>query len=268
MASDVVVGFFQRAAAGYCRRRAGLLQGAVRSPAAVDQKARGGSADETGMSAIPPTVLPPAPAPLPPVAADPVGGPLLPEHLQQLAQANQRAAKLRKAGGVALFNAVTVGIFAGASLLFALVSPLFGEWDLLALAMGLGFAAVAWNEFRGRKLIRGFDPRGPGVLGWNQLGLMGLLIGYCAWQIAKAWFGPNPYAEAIERGPMLASTLGPLGDLYKTLTIVVYGAVIAGTVLFQGLNALYYFTRRKHLVAYLDETPPWVVQLQRHSLRV
>jgi xanthosine utilization system XapX-like protein len=205
-----------------------------------------------------------APTP-PPVAAEPASGPLSQEHLAELARAEQRARKVRKAGGVAMFNGCTVGFFAAASLLFAAVSPLFGELDIEALIMAAGLGVVAWNEFRGRRLIRRLDLRACPLLGWNQLGLMALLIGYCAWQIARALFGANPYADAISREPMLASMLGPLGDLYKTLTVAAYAAVIVGTAVFQGLNALYYFTRRKHLLAYLNETPPWVVDLQRAS---
>jgi len=202
---------------------------------------------------------------VPPGTTGPADGPLSPEHLAELARAEQRARKVRKAGGVAMFNGCTIAFFAGGCLLFAAISPLFGELDVEALIMAAGLGVVAWNEFRGRRLIRRFDPRACRLLGWNQLGLMALLIGYCAWQIARALFGANPYADAISKEPMLGSTLGPIGDLYETLTIAVYGAVIAGTIVFQGLNALYYFTRRKHVLAYLNETPPWVVDLQRAS---
>ena len=211
------------------------------------------------------TVTPTEPPAGPPVIPRSAAGPLSPEHLAELAQADQRARKVRKAGGVAMFNGCTVAFFAGGCLLFAAISPLFGELDVEALVMAAGLGVVAWNEFRGRRLIRRFDPRACRLLAWNQLGLMALVIGYCAWQIAGAVFGPHPYADAMAKEPMLAPTLGPIGDLYKTLTIALYGAVIAGTIVFQGLNAAYYFTRRKHVLAYLDETPRWVVEIQRCS---
>jgi len=75
--------------------------------------------------------------------------------------------------------------------------------------------------------------------------------------------GPNPYDEIIRREPMAADMLGGIGGLYKTMSIAVYGALIVGTLIFQGLNSIYYFTRAKLLRAYLAETPPWVVELQR-----
>jgi hypothetical protein len=51
--------------------------------------------------------------------------------------------------------------------------------------------------------------------------------------------------------------------LEKMIAELIYGSLIAGTLIFQGLNALYYFTRAKLLRAYLAETPAWVVELQR-----
>ena len=210
---------------------------------------------------------PPVPAapPVAPAAAQDGSAPLSPEHLQQLDQARRRAKKVLGAGRMALFNGITIGIFAGFALLFALLSPLFGEIDVAALVMAVALGLMTWNEFRGRRLLRRFDSRGPRVLGWNQLALMVLIAGYCAWMIARSHFGPGPYAEDIAREPMLEPTLAPIGKLHRILTWAVYGGVLLGTVLFQGLNALYYFTRRRHLEAYLAETPDWVVHLQRHS---
>jgi hypothetical protein len=38
-------------------------------------------------------------------------------------------------------------------------------------------------------------------------------------------------------------------------------------MVFQGLNAVYYFTRRKHVVACLHDTPEWVLDLERLAFR-
>ena len=75
--------------------------------------------------------------------------------------------------------------------------------------------------------------------------------------------GANPYQEVMRREPMTIQTLGDIGSLYKTLTVTVYGALIVGTLIFQGLNSLYYFTRGRILLGYLAETPAWVLELQR-----
>jgi hypothetical protein len=47
--------------------------------------------------------------------------------------------------------------------------------------------------------------------------------------------------------------------------LILYGAVSVVTIIFQGLNALYYFSRAKLLRAYLAETPSWIVEVQRRS---
>jgi len=207
---------------------------------------------------VPPPVRPAAPA-------QTGASPLSAEQLQQLTDANYRARKITKAGKLALFNIWTVGIFAVLSLLFAVAAPLFGQFDSVALVMGVGFSAVTWNESRGRTLLCRFDPRGPRVLGWNQIGLLALLVGYCVWNVYTAYTGANPYEQQISEHPELARTLGPVAELHRLLTLVIYGAIAAGSAVFQGLNALYYFTRARHVRAYLAQTPPWVVQLQRHT---
>ncbi len=151
-----------------------------------------------------------------------------------------RAPKVLTAARVAAFNGWAIGISAALSLLFALAS-----WT--ALAVGSGLAIVAWNELRGRKLLLRFDPRGPRLLGWNQLGLMGLVIAYSLWSI---YIGLTDATELDALLKELEPMTGSIGDLRTTVTFVVYGGVIISTIIYQGLNALYYFTRTKHLPAY------------------
>jgi len=203
-----------------------------------------------------------------PAAAPAPTGPLTPQHLHQLAAADLRAKKLRSAGGVAMFNGIAIAIFSGFSLLWGLGELALDRFDIskldwLTFVMGIGLGLIAWNEFRGRRRLRQLDPRAPRVLGFNQLALLGLIVAYAAWMLGSVLLGPNPYAEIIRREPMTADMLGGIGDLYKNMSIAVYGALILATLLFQGINALYYFTRAKLLRGYLAETPAWVVELQR-----
>lgn len=220
-----------------------------------------GMSGQVSPRATPPEFQPPDTSPI----AGGGEGPLSAEQLRQLQQADLRAGKLRKAGGLAMFNGVTIACFAVVSAAFWLASLLFGRLDVPAAVMAAGLGVVAFHEFKGRRLLRNFDRRAPRLLGWNQVGLMALLIGYCAWQIADAALGPNPYADAIARQPVLARTLGPIGRLYMLLTLTIYGGVIVATTIFQGLNALYYFTRAKLLAAYVAETPEWILALQRRA---
>jgi ABC-type proline/glycine betaine transport system permease subunit len=183
--------------------------------------------------------------------------------MQALAKANQRAGKLRSAATVAFFNGTCLAVFSILAFLWLVAAAAFGEFDWVALVMGAGLGILARNEYRGRGLLRQFDPRAPRLLGFNQLALLGLIVAYAAWMMAVSAFGSGPYDEEIRQHPRLAEMLGNIGDLHKTLSLVVYGTVIAVTVVFQGLNALYYFTRAKVLRSYIEKTPDWVVDLQR-----
>ena len=214
---------------------------------------------------------PPPPPPAPPAPRAPRApseAPLTDEHLDQLACAKLRAGKVYKACGVATVNGCILAVFSGFSLLFALLAVMFGEFDLIGLGMGAALAMLAWGEFRGRAMLRRFEPRASHVLGWNQLSLMAMVIVYAAWMLASAMWGPGPYDEAIAQESMLAGPLGSINDLHKIISAAIYGGLIAGTLIFQGLNSLYYFTRRKHVEAYLNETPRWVVELQRRGVSV
>lgn len=181
------------------------------------------------------------------------GGPLSPEQQEELAQASARAKKVLRAARVATFNGWFLGVFAALTLPFALF------FSVTALVMGVSMAILARNEFHGRKLLRHFDPRGPRLLGRNQLCFMGLLIGYCLWSIYRTLTEPMTQLQELE---VIA---GSVGDLATSLTVTVYGIVIFSSVLFQGLNARYYFARTKMVQDYLDETPPWIIDVQRST---
>jgi len=61
----------------------------------------------------------------------------------------------------------------------------------------------------------------------------------------------------------LEELVGPVEDLARTLTTYFYGSVIVLTAVFQGLMARFYFARVEMMVAYVKDTPAWVVDLQR-----
>jgi hypothetical protein len=180
------------------------------------------------------------------------GTPLTSEQRQELSDANERARKVLRAANVAAFNGWTIGIFAAVGILFGIVS-------ITALVMGVGMALVARNEFRGRNLLRQFDSLGPRFLGRNQLGFMALIIAYCLWSMYQAVSNPITEIQGLE------TIADAYGSLVTELTLVVYGGVIALTVLFQGLNARYYFTRTQHVEEYRRETPGWIVEIQRST---
>ncbi len=188
-------------------------------------------------------------------------GPLSREHHQELALANSRAKKVRRAAGVAAFNGWSIGIVAALSVPFALFS-------ISGFLVTLGLAIIAANEFRGRRGLLRFDPAATALLGWNQIGLISLIVLYCVWMLFSNLTGAGPFASELQANPELASALGSMEEfdhLFKGIVIAVYGSVIVISVLFQGFNAYYYFTRREHVEAYLRATPDWVLELQRST---
>jgi hypothetical protein len=184
---------------------------------------------------------------------------LTPEHRHELVLANVRAKKIRRAAGVAAFNGWATGSLAALSAPFALSG-------MANVCVTVGLSVIAYNEFRGRKRLLQFDPEAPVLLGWNQIGLMMLILVYCLWMLFTTFSGAGAFATEIAANPELAGAIGSMKEfdqLYKDLAVAIYGAVIGISVAFQGLNALYYFTRRKHVIAYVRETPKWVLNLQQ-----
>jgi hypothetical protein len=179
-----------------------------------------------------------------------------------VALAAEQAIPVRKAVRVASFNAWVTGIIAALSLPFALFS-------MSGLFVAGGLCAVAYNEFRGRRRLLDFDPAAASLLAWNQLGFLALIIMYSVWATYAGLTGGNKFAKALAANPEL-SALGFDSDfvtngdaLYKLALVAFYGTVIVLSVIFQGATAVYYATRRKHILRYVNETPEWVRDLHR-----
>lgn len=179
-------------------------------------------------------------------------GPLSPEQRRDLSDANARAGKILGAARVSTFTAWSVGLFGALSLGVGL----FGGGGVL---VGAALLAVAWNEVRGRDRLRRLDPEGPRILGWNQLALLAVAAAYCLGAIWKARTEPGDSVRLLEELAGLPE--GYVADLTTTAYVLVLGVV----ALVQWLLARYHFAREPMLRAYLEETPPWAVELQRES---
>lgn len=193
------------------------------------------------------------------VPANSAPGPLSARHLQELEQSQVRAKQIRRAAGVAAFNGWTTAIFAVASAPFA-------PFSFVGALVTLGLGIVAYNEFQGRRKLLQFDSRGADLLGWNQLGFLGLIVVYSGWMLFTGLTGEGPFAGELRKNPELASVLGPLheyDELYRLIVVAAYGSMIVFSAIFQGGNAWYYFSRRKLLTGYVRDTPVWICNLQR-----
>lgn len=186
------------------------------------------------------------------------GGPLDEQHYEQLRNAKSRRVKIDRAIGVASFNGWSIGVFAALSALFLLLS-----FDLLGLLITLGLGAVAYHEFKGRRMLRALNVSGPRLLGFNQIGFGVVVVAYCAWTLIAELAGPGAYAQTIEEHPELAEILGSTEGLYRMVVVLVYGTAIALTIPYQALMAWYYFSRSKHMETYISQTPGWVTDLER-----
>lgn len=202
------------------------------------------------------TTTPPQPDPAASQCNGPSSAPLSPEHREQFAQAQLRRKKINRAQKIAAFNAWCFTVFAVFSLLFAFFS-------LTSLIAGIALAGLAYNEFRGRRQLALLNPAGPQTLGINQVICCLLIALYCGVQLYRTITGPGAYAQAVEQNPELADMLAPMADLIQTATIATYGLVFIIGVAAQGLTAWYYFSRKRHLDDYLEQTPDWVLDLER-----
>ncbi len=194
--------------------------------------------------------------------APPNDRPLDQTHARAVAAAAARTQPIRKAARVAAFNGWSLALMAALSAPFAL----FSVDGLLVFA---GLAIFAFNEFRGRKRLLAFEPAATTMLGWNQLGLLAMITLYCLWALYSNLLGSNSLEAQLKASPELGAAFGSLGNmdgfdgLYRQIVIVLYVSVIGLSALFQGANALYYFTRRAVVEDYVRETPEWVREIQR-----
>ncbi len=180
--------------------------------------------------------------------------PLTPAQQQELRDAKERAASFLGSAKVAAFNGWTIGFFAA-------VSILFGFFSLTSFLVGVGLAVVARNELVGCKRVRALDASGLELLWRNQIGLIALIVAYCA---------RSMYSTVSVLDPEMAELTELIGsgtdELIQSLTLTLYASVIVATVIFQGLNARYYFVRIARMHDYLRLTPPWVLEVQRSAV--
>jgi hypothetical protein len=181
----------------------------------------------------------------------PATGPLGAEQRETLSAANARLSKqVLGSAKVATLNAWSLAVFGG-------LSVLSGLFSFAGLVIGVGLLAFAWNEFRGRALLRKLDVEGPRVLARNQIALVGAVFVYCSWSAYRAWAGRSEELAVLEEA------LGISADDVAGLTVLVYGIVFVVTAVVLGLTARYHLVRGQRLEVYRAETPEWVIDIQR-----
>jgi hypothetical protein len=190
----------------------------------------------------------------------PAPSPLDTEQLRVLGETRTLGRKLRTARGIALANAIGLGSFAFLALASDVVSLSLSP---ISVALGL----LAYNEERGRRLLVALDERAPRLLALNQLALLGLMVVYCASNAYTVWSGPDPLVALTSQSAELGDTLREvseqtgasfteLGSWARAAALATYAAVLAGSLLVQGLMARYYRSLRGSLDAFA-RAPAW-----------
>jgi hypothetical protein len=140
-----------------------------------------------------------------------------------------------------------------------LVGGVFG--DVVALALGLGLCAAAWNELRGGARLRRFDPSGARILGYNQIALGVMIIAYAAWSLRTNLGSSALSALGGSTGDPSVDAM--VGNIALAVTWGLYGGLIVVGIVVPGLTAWYYFSREKIVRAFVERTPVWVVDTLR-----
>jgi hypothetical protein len=216
--------------------------------------------EQVDAAPAPPPASPTHPAgPTPIAATGATGGAtgaLTREQLAAFTQARVRGRKISRAATVAAVSGWTLAFF-------AFISLIGGVFSLTSLLLGVGLGIMAHLELRGSKGLRRFDETAPRRLAFNQIAIGAMIVVYCGWSIWEAVAGPGPYDSYLAQGGDTAEMIEPIAQLHTAMTSAFYALLICVSVVAQGCAALYHFTRRRHLIAFLRETPAWVVDALR-----
>jgi hypothetical protein len=189
--------------------------------------------------------------------------PLDEAQLATLTQTRAARRKLRFANLIAGSNVLGLGVCAIFSLAFGLV-------ELSLSPIGLALGVLAWNEERGRRQLLAADVLAPRRLAINQVALFAAVLMYCAYSAYVAYTGPNimdavlsthpEFSEALGEGTLGGASSDELSQWGRTIALLVYGAIAVGSLLVQGLTALYYRSLLPTVEA-LAAAPPWAREM-------
>jgi hypothetical protein len=59
-------------------------------------------------------------------------------------------------------------------------------------------------------------------------------------------------------------SIDEIEQMVRLVIVAIYAAVIVASLLVQGLTAVYYFTRSKHIHRFKRDTPDWVIEVLRY----
>lgn len=184
------------------------------------------------------------------------------ENFRQLQSARPAFRKIRRAVLAAMFEGITV-------IVFGVLSILFGLGSLGDFLVGLVLLAIGVIEVWGAGRLRRLDLRGPRILMWNQLAFAALILLYAFWKLYAEVV--HPTADFSDLSPSDAQVINQSGFVPTNIThlilMVMYGSLIAVAAIEAGM-AMYYRSRGKFLQDYLEQTPDWIVSMQKTGVSI
>lgn len=158
---------------------------------------------------------------------------------------------LRQAASVARGSGATTCVIAAAGFPISLVGL-----SVPGMLVCAALIAIGVYEMRGAK---GFLNASPGIhlrLALNQLALLACITLYCLAQAIVSLYFSGQSMQLL--GDQLTG-MGLDGQtVIQAVVVLVYGGVIAGSAIFQGAMALYYFSRGKAIDRFRGSVPEWV----------
>ena len=136
------------------------------------------------------------------------------------------------------------------------------------MGLGIGMCFLAHFEFKGAKEIRRLDVSAPWRLARNQLILGALVLIYSAACLWTSLTQPSELDQQLGEEAQLNSMVGSIDQMERTAYIALYCTMGVAAIVGCGGTALYYNRRKPHIEAYLRETPPWIIELQRAGMSV
>ncbi|HXQ80453.1 MAG TPA: hypothetical protein VN775_04020 [Opitutaceae bacterium] len=156
--------------------------------------------------------------------------------------------RLRRVLRVARLDGTSILVVAGG---FALISAAFR--DVTGAVIGLLVAAAGAIELHGANLLRAADVKGMRWLVSSQLYLMAVMLTYVSFRLARPDIAALRPLVTQELADSIREADLNVDEVLLEMQRLVYFAVAAATLLYQGGMTLYYLRRRASVAAALQD---------------
>lgn len=182
---------------------------------------------------------------------------LTPEQFDEIARATRLSRRIMRSAKFAAFNSTVLWIFAVLSLIGGLLHP-------VGYVLGVGLAAVGWNEGQGARGVRALDPRGVRRLVWNQWLVAILICGYAGWKLVGSLGSTSSIESQLAEAGIDPSQMPiDVASLQQTIGVAVYGSVIVGVLASQAWLAWFHGKRRGMIAELERECPSYAIDVLR-----